>query len=728
MEQLTILRRPAERQKRRRGRPVFVQKYWAFLSYSHEDEVEAATLQRALEGYKVPRRLIGKGTPYGQIPNRLAPVFRDCHELAAGADLRENIELALCASRFLVVLCSPAAARSRWVDQEIRLFKQCRPDGEVLAAIISGEPWTADIPGRETEECFPPALKEEYDLEGQPTGERAEPLAADLRPGRDGSNVGLLKLIAGMFDIGLDDLVQRDAHRRHRRMLALTGGSFLGMVGAGALALTAIQSRDAARDQRREAESLIGFMLGDLKDRLEPIGRLDALDAVGVRALAYYAKQDRSSLSDESLAQRAKALTLMGELATSRGDLGGALARYREAAQSTGELISRHPENADTLFDHAQTVFWIGDAQLKRGELAAAERSLRTYKALAERMVALRPGEDRFRQERIYADSNLGVLLLQQDRADDAFTLFGNAVAGSEMLMAAAPASRDLRVGLIEALAWQAEAGEQSGRLATATALRRRQVELAGAMVSRPESDVEFRLQRGVGLQRLASLLTLQGKLEEAERTYRLALGDHRILGEREADNAVWASNEASARLGLASLLLLGGRNVEAATLVNDACATIGRLHRRDPAVEKIRVDQQVSCLLGSARVAQSAGDQSRAVDLAAKAAAIARLELTPASKPALRFQFVRAETLHAVLLAGAGDRSGALAAFRAAAASAPPAGSNPARLALQTLASRALGGREAERQAAAALGRQGYADPWLSRDQQQLAKAGWSS
>jgi len=433
-------------------------------------------------------------------------------------------------------------------------------------------------------------------------------------------------------------------------------------------------------------------------------------------------------LSDESLAQRAKALTLMGELATSRGDLGGALARYREAEQSTGELISRYPDNADMLFDHAQTVFWIGDAQLKRGEFAAAERSLRTYKALAERMVALQPGDNRFRQERIYADSNLGVLLLQQDRADDAFTLFGNAVAESEMLMAAAPASRDLRVGLIEALAWQAEAGEQSGRLATAIALRRRQVNLAGAMVSRPESDVEFRLQRGVGLQRLASLLAQQGRVEEAERTYRLALGDHRILGEREADNAVWASNEASARLGLASLLLLGGHQDEAATLIKEACATIGSLYRRDPAVEKIRVDQQVSCLLGSARLAQAAGSQSRAVDLAAKAAAIARLELTPASRPALRFQFARAETLHAALLAGAGDRSGALAAFRAAAANAPPAGSNPARLALQTLASRALGDKEGERRASVALGRQGYADPWLGRDQQQLARAGWSS
>ena len=56
-------------------------------------------------------------------------------------------------------------------------------------------------------------------------------------------------------------------------------------------------------------------MLGDLRDKLEPIGRLDALDAVGARALAYFEKQDKTDLSDEALAQRSKALTLMGEIA-----------------------------------------------------------------------------------------------------------------------------------------------------------------------------------------------------------------------------------------------------------------------------------------------------------------------------------------------------------------------------------------------------------------------------
>ena len=78
------------------------------------------------------------------------------------------------------------------------------------------------------------------------------------------------------------------------------------MLIATGLAVTAIQARDAARDQRREAEGLVGFMLGDLRAKLEPIGRLDSLDAVGARALEYFEKQDKEELSEEALTQRSR--------------------------------------------------------------------------------------------------------------------------------------------------------------------------------------------------------------------------------------------------------------------------------------------------------------------------------------------------------------------------------------------------------------------------------------
>ena len=186
------------------------------------------------------------------------------------------------------------------------MFKRLHPGRQILAAIVAGEPWASLMPGREAEECFPPALRTQFDRRGRPTAKRAEPIAADLREGRDGRSMGMLKIVAGMLGVGLDDLVQREAQRRQKRLTYIAAASLAGMTLTSGLAVFAFDARDEARDQRREAEGLVGFMLGDLRDKLEPIGRLDALDAVGARALAYFGKQDKSELSDAALAQRSR--------------------------------------------------------------------------------------------------------------------------------------------------------------------------------------------------------------------------------------------------------------------------------------------------------------------------------------------------------------------------------------------------------------------------------------
>ena len=314
-----------------RRTPRLRTRYYAFLSYSHQDKDLADWLHRELEKFRVPHSLAGHLTETGVVPRRLTPIFRDQHDLSAADDLGEEIKAALAGSQFLVVLCSPASATSRWTNAEIESFKRTRPEGCVLAAVASGEPFASDMPGRESEECFPPALRYKYDRRGHRTTKRAEPLAADLRGSADDRRTGFLKLVAGMLGVGLDELVQRDTTRRHRQMAWLVAASLGGMAVTSTLAVTAIQARDAARDQRRQAEGLIGFMLGDLKDKLEPIGKLDALDGVGGRILAYYRNQPIADLPDAALSQRSRALSLMADVATQRGGTDTALGLYREA-------------------------------------------------------------------------------------------------------------------------------------------------------------------------------------------------------------------------------------------------------------------------------------------------------------------------------------------------------------------------------------------------------------
>jgi hypothetical protein len=161
-------------------------KYKAFISYSHSDEKWATWLHKALETYKVPANIIGRETRMGKIPPRLHPIFRDRDELPSATNLGELLTQSLADSATQIVICSPASAQSRWVNEEILTFKRLGRSDRIFCLIIDGEPGATDKPGQEEQECFPPALRYEIGDDGELSDVLAEPIAADARLEGDG--------------------------------------------------------------------------------------------------------------------------------------------------------------------------------------------------------------------------------------------------------------------------------------------------------------------------------------------------------------------------------------------------------------------------------------------------------------------------------------------------------------------------------------------------------------
>src|SRR5262245_41402078 len=110
-------------------------RYRAFISYSHQDDRWAAWLHRSLEAYKPPRNLVGTETKYGRVPSRLAPIFRDRDELPSATDLGAVINDALKNCACQIVICSPAAACSKWVNEEILAFKRLGRSDRIFSLI-----------------------------------------------------------------------------------------------------------------------------------------------------------------------------------------------------------------------------------------------------------------------------------------------------------------------------------------------------------------------------------------------------------------------------------------------------------------------------------------------------------------------------------------------------------------------------------------------------------------
>ncbi|AHE52392.1 TIR domain-containing protein [Sphingomonas sanxanigenens] len=377
------------------SRAVIGTRYRAFLSYSHRDARFAARLHRRLETWRIPRAIVGRPTALGPLPPTLAPIFRDREELPAAADLSEEVGRALTQAASLIILCSPAAAQSRWVRREIEMFQEVAPGRPILAALVPG----AD----------PSCLA---DLFGD-----GEPIAADFNPAGDGARYGLLKLVAGIAGVPLDALVRRDAQRRLRRVIAVTLLALLGMLIFAAVAVVAFDAKRQASAERDRAEGLVEFMLTDLRGKLEGVGRLDVLGTVNDRAHAYYAAQDLDALPVDSIERRARLLHLMGADEDRAGHLDRAVPKWREAHRATAALLARAPDDRDRIFGHAQSEFWLGFAALQRSDLRTARAYFEAYRRLAQRLVAIDPANPTYRQEAAYADGNLCTLSHEDKKA-----------------------------------------------------------------------------------------------------------------------------------------------------------------------------------------------------------------------------------------------------------------------------------------------------------------------
>lgn len=290
--------------------------YYAFISYRHLDNTEpgrqwATWLHQAIETYEIPGELVGRRNSRGEeIPASIFPVFRDEEALPADSDLSNVITRALDRTRFLIVLCSPNARQSSFVADEIRYFKQLGRSDRIIAAMIDGEPNVSLDAGKRAQgfaledECFPEPLQFVTDADGRQTEERTEPVAADFRITMgarkvqgwtspqalrdhlvglgtlDRQQIGerveeyerqlhlmLLKVIAGIIGVPLDDLTQRDkAHqlaleqqraRRLRRWLSGVAVLAAVAIGAGAIAWqqkqVAVANEALAQEQSRIA-------------------------------------------------------------------------------------------------------------------------------------------------------------------------------------------------------------------------------------------------------------------------------------------------------------------------------------------------------------------------------------------------------------------------------------------------------------------------------------------
>jgi tetratricopeptide (TPR) repeat protein len=525
-------------------------RYWAFISYSSKDKSWARWLQRSIESYGIPARLVDHPTPVGDpAPRRLKPLFRDRSELPAAADLGTQIEAALAASRYLIVVCSPQAAQSRWVDKEIATFRAMDRPGRVLAVVVEGEPGAGD-----ERECFPPALRD------------TEPLAADARPEGDGKRDARLKLLAGMLGVGFDALKQRDTHRRIRRLQATIAAVLALAVGFAGLTAYAVAQRNTARTQRdkavkarQQSETVLEYLLFDLRDLLEPIGKLDIMEDVQKQVDRYYRQLGVEKDNPLTSWNRSVAFNNKGKRLLAQGDVDGALRQFEAGLKIMQSLTASRPGNVRWQRDLAVSEQLTGRALEAQGDLPGAQRHYQTALTIRQRLSASDPDREDLQRELGTAHADVGDALRSQGDYEGALGHYNAALDIARYLV-----STDGKNSL-----WLDDLATSHNKLAR---LFEEQGDLSGALRQyRDALAVDERVaasdpRNATWQQNVASshndvgaVLIAQGDPDGARRQYRAALQINRRLATWDPSNADWQRGLAVALRNLSFALYATG-------------------------------------------------------------------------------------------------------------------------------------------------------------------------
>jgi tetratricopeptide (TPR) repeat protein len=497
-------------------------KYRAFISYSHRDSKWADWLHKGLEAYRPPKMLVGTSTPRGLVPKRLAPIFRDREELASATDLGTVISEALQQSACQIVICSPQAAKSKWVNEEIIAFKRLGREDRIFCLIVGGEPNATDLPNRADEECFPPALRFRLGADNQLSDVRTEPIAADAREGKDGKRAAKLKLIAGVLGVGYDALRRREQQRRNRRLFALTCSALAGMVVTSSLAGYALIQRTLARRQtvRAEAEAETARQTTHFLVDLFRIS--DPSEARGNTVTAREMLDKGAARVDTELANQPRIqATLMDTLGTVYMGLG----LYSQARPLLDRAVAtRRSEMGDEPLLLSDSLSHLGDVLTRQAQFDAAEKVYREAIAVE----SARP-KDRASQEQLASSLyGFGVLLARQGHYAEAQKNLREALARQQSLYGA------MNPDVARTVKDLAQAVEDGGDLNAALPL----MESAVAMQRKLRGN-EPHPDLAEAINDLALLHQLRGDYDESEKYFRESMTmKRRLYGDKHPEIA----------------------------------------------------------------------------------------------------------------------------------------------------------------------------------------------
>jgi len=407
---------------------------------------------------------------------------------------------------------------------------------------------------------------------------------------------------------------------RRQRTILWSGLAFMLLLGGFAyLQVQATQqAREAqqrAQQARDAAEDVLNYLVFDLRDKLEPIGRLDIVEdmqqrvdryyeTVGIagqsasvlnrRAAAYESVGDRLLAQAQpeqawqayqqffALAQQAAKLEpdnlglqqnmsvsmdKLGDVLMAQGKREEALQHYQDSLAISRKLVGQDPGNAGWQRDMSVSLSKLGDVLMTQGKQAEALQYYQDGLAIMQKLAMQDPGNAGWQRDLSLSLNKLGDVLMAQDKLEEAHQHYQDSLTIMQKLATLDPGNARWQWGLSASMDRLGDVLNVQDTREDALKYYWDSLEIMQKLATQDPGNAEWQRDMLVSMTKLGDVLNLQGKWEDALQHYRDSLAITQKLVALDPSNATWQRDLAGVYARTASMLMELNRFDEAAEM-----------------------------------------------------------------------------------------------------------------------------------------------------------------
>lgn len=552
-------------------------RYDAFISYSHgKDKSIAEALQSIVQKL---------GKPWYR--RRALRLFRDDTSLSATPHLWPSIEQALGSSRFFILLASPEAAASKWVNKEVGYWLEHNSIETLLIGVTQGElGWDEEAGDFVQGEAMPlpPVLRGRFNT---------EPKWVDLRPWREGADQRNAKFLEAGADFaaairGLpkEDLLSQEV-RQQRRALMLAwsaAGSLFILAGvAGWQWREAVAQRNRAEATLAAATDTANGLITNLAVRFRNVTGVPSTLIKDILDRARSLQEQLIGRGETSPELRRSQSRGLNEAATTLSRLGEQKAALDAATEAHGilqSLLATEPNNMEWQRALAASKERMVDALDVLGKPDEALKHYRDAAEILESLISKDASNTQWQSQLADVLSSIAYFFRTHGRSQDALVSYRRVLAIREAL-AAIDAKWQLDVSVSHGSIGMVL--KEQGRLEEALASHRQEVEIARKTAAREPNNLSAQKRLWYGTMHMGNVLKEQGKFDESVAAYRESRDLMQRLVNLDPDDADAQRALLDSEENIGDVLAVVERLDQALAAYRSALSMAEKLVKKDP-------------------------------------------------------------------------------------------------------------------------------------------------